>query len=93
MRAVQVQIATDCKELYPEKSVTLVHSRQQTMVRFHEKLDEIVKDRARELGLHLVLGSRAIVPENGFPEDGSTFDVQLQGGGHLEADLVVSCNQ
>lgn len=85
----QVQIATDCKELYPEKTVTLVHSRQKTMVRFHEKLDEIVKARAEELDLKLVLGSRAIVPPAGYPEDGSTFDVQLENGETLEADLVV----
>ena len=85
-----MQIATDCKELYPEKTVTLVHSRQKTMMRFHEKLDEIVKARAKELDFKLVLGSRAIVPPAGFPEDGSTFDVQLENGDMIEADLVVS---
>lgn len=87
--SLQVQIATDCKELYPEKTVTLVHSRQQTMVRFHEKLDEIVKSRAEELGLQLVLGSRAIVPMKGFPEDGSRFEVKLENGRNIQADLVV----
>lgn len=86
----QVQIATDCKELYPEKDVTLVHSRQKTMVRFHDKLDDIVKKRAEELGLGLVLGSRAIVPKEGFPEDGTVFDVCLEDGRKISADLVVS---
>lgn len=49
--AVGVQMATDLKELYPEKEVTLVHSRDQLMPVYHEALDKIIKERFNELGV------------------------------------------
>jgi NADH dehydrogenase FAD-containing subunit len=49
--AVGVQMATDLKELYPEKDITLVHSRNQLMPVYHEALDKIIKDRFKELGV------------------------------------------
>lgn len=49
--AVGVQMATDLKELYPEKEVTLVHSRNQLMPLYHEALDRIIKERFSELGI------------------------------------------
>jgi NADH dehydrogenase FAD-containing subunit len=49
--AVGVQMATDLKEIYPEKDITLVHSRDQLMPLYHKKLDEIIKARCQELGV------------------------------------------
>lgn len=49
--AVGVQMATDLKEIYPTKEITLVHSRNQLMPLYHEKLDEIIKERCQELGV------------------------------------------
>lgn len=49
--AVGVQMATDVKELYPEKEVTLVHSRNQLMPLYHQGLDQIIKHRCQELGV------------------------------------------
>lgn len=49
--AVGVQMATDLKELYPEKEVTLVHSRNQLMPLYHQELDKIIKARFEELGI------------------------------------------
>ncbi|KAJ8125273.1 hypothetical protein O1611_g8366 [Lasiodiplodia mahajangana] len=49
--AVGVQMATDLKEIYPEKEITLVHSRNQLMPLYHKKLDEIIKERCQELGV------------------------------------------
>jgi apoptosis-inducing factor 2 len=49
--AVGVQMATDLKEVYPDKDITLIHSRNQLMPLYHEKLDEIIKARCRELGV------------------------------------------
>lgn len=83
-------MATDIKELYPNKSVTLVHSRPTVMNRFHSKLDEVIKERCQELGLNLKLGSRVKVPADGYPTDGSTFNVDLQDGSSVPADLAVS---
>lgn len=49
--AVGVQMATDLKEIYPEKSVTLVHSRDRIMQLYHPKMDQIIRDRFTELGV------------------------------------------
>ena len=49
--AVGVQMATDLKEIYPEKNVTLVHSRDRLMPLYHPKMDEIIRDRFKELGV------------------------------------------
>lgn len=82
-------MATDIKELSPEKQVTLVHSRRQLMNAFHEKLSDLVIKRAQELGLNLMLGSRVNVPPQGYPNDGSTFSVELQDGRTIETDFAV----
>lgn len=52
--AVGVQMATDMKELYPEKEITVVQSRDQLMPQFHRGLHEIVKKRFDELGIKYV---------------------------------------
>lgn len=52
--AVGVQMATDLKELYPAKEVTLVHSREHLMPLYHTKMDEIIKSRFSELGVKSV---------------------------------------
>lgn len=90
--AVGVQTATDIKELYPDKAVTLVHSRTQVMNRFHHKLDEIVKDRCAELGINLKLGSRVKMPLEGYPTDGSKFEIETEDGTKIPADFAVSEN-
>lgn len=91
--AVGVQMATDIKELYPEKSVTLIHSRAQLMNRFHSKLHDLVEERAHELGVDLVLGSRVKLPEGGYPTDGREFQVELQDGRKVDADFAVGGRQ
>lgn len=42
--AVGVQMALDLKELYPEKGVTLVHSRHTLMHQFHNDFHALLKD-------------------------------------------------
>lgn len=87
--AVGVQMATDIKEIYPNKSVTLIHSRDRLMNKFHPHMDEIIKERCAELGVKLKLGSRVKLPAKGFPTDGSTFEVQLQDGSSVATDFAV----
>lgn len=52
--AIGVQMATDIKEMYPDKEVTLVHSRATLMPAFHPKMDEILRRRLGELGVEFV---------------------------------------
>ncbi|XHG06565.1 hypothetical protein AWENTII_009754 [Aspergillus wentii] len=87
--AVSVQMATDLKEVSPEKEVTVVQSREHVMPQFHGNLHNLVKKRFDELGVRLVTGSRVTVPENGFPNDGSTFNVQLTNGTQVPTQFVI----
>lgn len=92
--AVGVQMACDIKELYPDKQVTLVHSRQHIMPVYHERLSDLIKDRFRELGVEFVGGSRVDIPPGGYPLGGAggggePIEVRLQDGRVLTADFVV----
>lgn len=84
-------MATDIKELYPNKSVTLVHSRPTVMNRFDSRLDRIIKERCKELGVNLRLGSRVKVPTRGYPNNGNRFTIDLQDGSSIPADLAIVC--
>lgn len=86
--AVGVQMATDIKEIYPDKSVTLVHSRHIVMNKFHPGLHSIIAERCKELGIELVLGTRVKLPSGGYPQDHSV-DVELVDGRKLSADFAV----
>lgn len=88
--AVGVQMALDAKELHPEKSITLVHSRENVMNKFHPDLHRVVKARADELGVKLVLGKRVKLPKEGYPVNQGRFDVELVDGTKIPADLAVS---
>ncbi|KAF7554359.1 hypothetical protein G7Z17_g2963 [Cylindrodendrum hubeiense] len=88
--AVGVQMATDLKEIYPEKSVTLVHSRDRLMPLYHPKMDQIIRDRFTELGVNVLTGTRAVVPSGGFPNDGTDFELELKDGRKVPTDLVIT---
>lgn len=47
-------MACDLKEIYPDKEVTLVHSREHIMPVYHEKLSEMIKERFKELNIKSV---------------------------------------
>lgn len=49
--AVGVQMACDLKEFYPDKEITLVHSRDQLMPVYAVALSELIKERFKELGI------------------------------------------
>lgn len=87
--AVGVQMATDLKEFYPDKEVTVVQSRPRVMPNFHPRLHEIIQKRFDELGIKLITGSRVMIPTGGFPNDGSTFDVELTNGTTESTEFVV----
>ncbi|POS81009.1 oxidoreductase [Diaporthe helianthi] len=94
--AVGVQMACDLKEIYPDKDVTLVHSRQHIMPVYHEKLSDMIKARFAELGVKFIGGSRVNIPQDGYPLGGGgggtgepPITVSLQDGRTLTADFVV----
>ncbi|KAJ5772738.1 hypothetical protein N7457_007634 [Penicillium paradoxum] len=87
--AVGVQMATDLKEYYPDKEVTMVQSRPRVMPNFHSQLHDLIKRRFDALGIRLITGSRVAIPANGFPNDGSTFQVQLTNGTAESTQFVI----
>ncbi|KAK5636457.1 hypothetical protein RRF57_012169 [Xylaria bambusicola] len=90
--AVGVQMATDLKEIYPEKEIMLVHSRDQLMPVYHNKLSDIIKARCHELGIKLVLGSRVNIPADDFQQvtsSGEPITISLQNGNTLSANVVI----
>ncbi|GIC84267.1 NAD(P)/FAD-dependent oxidoreductase [Aspergillus udagawae] len=87
--AVGVQMATDLKEYYPDKEVTLVQSRARVMPLFHEQLHELIEKRFDELGVRLIVNARVSVPVEGFPTDRKPFDVQLSNGGRVSTEFVI----
>lgn len=88
--AVGVQMATDIKQLFPEKSVTLVHSRAHLMSKFNPSLHAIVAQRLAELGVATVLGrGRVKIPASGYPTDGTEFTVDIADGTQIPADFAI----
>ncbi|KAL3454607.1 hypothetical protein BJX65DRAFT_260857 [Aspergillus insuetus] len=88
--AVGVQMATDLKEVYPDKEVTVVQSRDVLMPQYHEALHGLIKGRFDELGIKFITGSRIAIPESGFPTE-TPFSVQLTNGTTLPSkyDFVI----
>ncbi|KAJ0422221.1 hypothetical protein BJY00DRAFT_280437 [Aspergillus carlsbadensis] len=88
--AVGVQMATDLKEVYPEKEVTVVQSRDVLMPQYHGALHNLIKGRFDELGVKFITGSRIAIPTNGFPVE-TPFEVQLTNGTTLPSkyDFVI----
>lgn len=71
--ALGVEFATDIKSVYPDKKVTLIHSRKQLLPNFDEKVHEVALKRLQELGVDVVLGERLALTE-GCPRGSSVKD-------------------
>lgn len=87
--AVGVQMATDLREYYPDKEITVVHSRVHLMPQYHHKFHDIVKKRFDELGVKLITGARVKIPSTGFPNNGSPFEVELTDGQKVSTEFVI----
>lgn len=86
--AVGVQMATDLKEYYPDKQITVVQSRR-LMPKFHEKFHDIIKKRFDDLGIKFITGSRVVMPADGFPNNGQPFEVELTSGKKVSTEFVI----
>ncbi|KAK4139625.1 apoptosis-inducing factor 2 [Dichotomopilus funicola] len=83
--AAGVELATDAKERYPEKSITLVHSRQSVMHRFGPELQKGAMDALRQLGVDLILGEKV------DPESADGKFITLASGRQVECDCFFNC--
>ncbi|EKD02714.1 oxidoreductase [Trichosporon asahii var. asahii CBS 8904] len=85
--ALGIQFATDIKSHWPEKSVTLIHSRQ-TLMPIYPGLHDVVMTKMEELGVRTILGERVME----WPQDGDKVKrIKTAGGKVVEADVVLAC--
>ena len=91
---VGVQVASDIKSYFPQKVVTLIHSRTQLLPNFGPRLHEHVMKTLKQLDVNLILGER---PQTVTTEDIASMakdkiqDTLSFRDGHKETfDLVVN---
>jgi len=85
--AAGVEVAGDIMSHYPQKKVTLVHSREHLLNNFGPGLHDIAKSALEELGVELYLGQRVI---SGLEADNPT-EVTIQSGKVLQCDALIRC--
>ncbi|KAK5625483.1 hypothetical protein RRF57_001199 [Xylaria bambusicola] len=83
--AAGVELATDAKSCHPEKTVVLVHSRDNVMHRFGPGLQRAAMAGLKELGIEIITGDRLIREEK---ERGVVI---LKSGREVECDFLVNC--
>jgi NADH dehydrogenase FAD-containing subunit len=83
--AAGVELATDAKNQYPDKSVTLVHSRQAVMHRFGPGLQKGALDGLQKLGVDVILGERV------DPQSVDGKFITLASGREIECDCFINC--
>jgi NAD(P)H-nitrite reductase large subunit len=89
--AVGVQIASDIKSFYPDKDVTLIHSRGQLMNYFGKRLQDYTLTTLRdELKIRVLLNERPKLPPQGNMATSATLT--FSDGSEEQFDLVVSSN-
>ncbi|KAE8385094.1 hypothetical protein BDV23DRAFT_25484 [Aspergillus alliaceus] len=88
--AVGVELASDIKDFYPGKDVTLIHSRGQLMSHFGKRLQDYTLSALREeLKIRVMLNERPKLPGGGSMARSATL---VFSDGHEEQfDLVIGC--
>jgi NADH dehydrogenase FAD-containing subunit len=87
--AVGIQLASDIKDFYPDKDVTLVHSRGQLLNRFGKRLQDYALSALRdELKVRVLLNERPKMPAKGNMARSETLT--FSDGHEEQFDLIVS---
>lgn len=85
-----LELASEIKEHFPEKHVTLIHSRSRYMAKYKESVDRMTYNVLRKHGVRQILGDRVILPENGFPLKVEPLQIRTKNGKVIDGDLAVS---
>ncbi|KAF9896481.1 hypothetical protein BX616_007376, partial [Lobosporangium transversale] len=85
--AVGLELAVEIREHYPEKEVTLVHSRDRYMPSYKLKMHEKTVEILDQFGVTRIMSDRAIIPEGGFKDDFQMIKVVTKNGKEIECDL------
>ncbi|KAG8683983.1 hypothetical protein FRC08_013964 [Ceratobasidium sp. 394] len=93
--ALGIQFATDLKEVYPTKTVTLLHSRERLLPKFVQGMHDKIHETMTELGVTVILGERldiqTTLPENAEYNERGERIVRTLSGRAVAADLVLLC--
>jgi hypothetical protein len=85
-----IELAAEIKEHYPEKPVTLLHSRNRYLPRYKVSMDIMIYNILKKTGVKQVLGDRVILPPGGFPLEVNPIEIHTKGGKIIHGDLAVS---
>lgn len=88
-----VELAAEIKEHYPEKDVTLMHSRTRYMPKYMKSFDAMTYNILKKHGVKQLLGDRVALPKQGFPLEVGPVKIQTTSGRTVEGDLAVSKKQ
>ncbi|KAH8721523.1 putative AMID-like mitochondrial oxidoreductase [Phaeosphaeriaceae sp. PMI808] len=80
--AAGVEIASDIKSYYPDKKVTLIHSRNQLLPTFGRRLHEHTLEAFKEMNIQVILSQRPQVDSN---------SLVFVDGRKEDFDLVIPC--
>jgi len=94
--ALGIQFASDIKDVYPEKHVTLLHSRARLLPRFDPLMHNEIARGLEDLGVELLLSTRldlaSLSEHSKQSADGHhTRTVRTTTGRSISADLVLLC--
>ncbi|CAE6493754.1 unnamed protein product [Rhizoctonia solani] len=93
--ALGIQFASDLKDLYPQKQITLLHSRMQLLPKFPEKMHDEINQTMHKLNVNLMLGQRldlkTTLPENAEYDQQGRRVVMTESGKKICADLILLC--
>ncbi|KND93282.1 Apoptosis-inducing factor 2 [Tolypocladium ophioglossoides CBS 100239] len=83
--AAGVEVATDAKALYPDKTIVMVHSRSALMHRFGKGLQDAALKAMERLGVETILEERVV------DEDAGAGTVTLRSGRKISCDFFINC--
>ncbi|PPQ85979.1 hypothetical protein CVT25_001678 [Psilocybe cyanescens] len=93
--ALGIQFATDIKSVYPEKEVTLLHSRSRLLPRFDEGMHDEISSSCEAMGINLILGERldlgSIEKGEAKTNEAGQKIVRTVTGRKIAADLLLLC--
>ncbi|KFY14773.1 hypothetical protein V492_02420 [Pseudogymnoascus sp. VKM F-4246] len=87
--AVGVELASDIKDFYPDKDVTLVHSRGQLLSHFGKRLQDYTLKALQELKIRVMLNERPRMPDGGSMARSATLT--FSDGCEEKFDLIIGC--
>lgn len=90
--AVGIELAAEIKDHYPEKEVTLIHSRDYYLPAYKHSLSQMTYNMLKNtLKVQQIRGDRVHIPEGGFPHEVKPIVVTTKKGKTIETDLAITC--